>query len=787
MEGLKRIVRSFALFSIVLVLVVQTCVPALAQSQPAWQGADTIQRTLNQAQLALFNGDSAKTQALVAEAIAVADSLSPALSEASQAALSELEAALEQASVGAAKGEAPRFTAAKALIQTQLYRIGYEETLAAIRAGDAASAKQWLLVRTFRHASRFERLKLDASETISQLQNGELQSQESFALVQTELLDTYQAQLNLVLHDLNNLEERDLASSRAQQAAFAKGYFSILASIYREQRGDQAAANTLALFDQMVEQAGQGQSVASFLPEIDTALRGFRAAPLSAAEQQRRASQLLRFTALIAVEYERGVKGNMVTIPLEIDEAATFRDGASAAFSDLRSLLEERDPAKTQEVADLFAGLEKSLLEAKKQSSVTDPSQIQASVDQIGTLLGEIMPAEWQQHDTSADFDIIQASLDQIEQAVAAGEFELAESARLDAYAVLESGPEAKLQAFAAHLVQPIEDAFWYGADGQSGLASLIKRKAPLEEFQTTRKELNGLLSQAEEAISGQSAPGAVLANAALIVFREGLEAVLILASLLGSMKVGTQRSLRKPLWIGTVLALAATVLTWILARGLLSTLARYGERLEAVVSLIAVAVLLLIMNWFFHDVYWTGWMANFHRQKKSIIGGDAGQSLGLVVLGFASIYREGFETVLFLQALVLESGTALVLSGVAIGLLGTVGIGLLVFVVQAKLPHKKMLIFTGVLLVFVLVQMVGNTIHVMQVVGWMSINPIRWLTPYIPYWMGMWFGLYGTWEGIGFQLAAGLFTVGSYFLAEHSQKRSIANSIKQQAKMRTP
>jgi len=91
--------------------------------------------------------------------------------------------------------------------------------------------------------------------------------------------------------------------------------------------------------------------------------------------------------------------------------------------------------------------------------------------------------------------------------------------------------------------------------------------------------------------------------------------------------------------------------------------LARYGEKLAVVVSLIAIAVLLLITNWFFHGVYWKGWMANFHQQKRRIIGGSAGQWLGLVVLGFTSIYREGFETVLFLQALVLESGAGAVLA----------------------------------------------------------------------------------------------------------------------------
>jgi len=119
--------------------------------------------------------------------------------------------------------------------------------------------------------------------------------------------------------------------------------------------------------------------------------------------------------------------------------------------------------------------------------------------------------------------------------------------------------------------------------------------------------------------------------------------------------------------------------------------------------------------------------MAAFHQRKKRILGGHAGQWLGLITLGFASIYREGFETVLFLQALTLEGDVMVVLVGVALGLAGTLLVGLAVFVMQAKLPHKKMLIVTGILIGAVLLQMVGKTVNVLQVIGWLPLHPIRW------------------------------------------------------------
>jgi high-affinity iron transporter len=252
---------------------------------------------------------------------------------------------------------------------------------------------------------------------------------------------------------------------------------------------------------------------------------------------------------------------------------------------------------------------------------------------------------------------------------------------------------------------------------------------------------------------------------------------VLILASLLASLRTLEERKFRRPIIIGAVLAFAATGVTWWLAHQLLNVLLPLGERLEAIVSLIAIGVLLLITNWFFHKVYWTGWMANFHSQKRKIIGGIAvitiSQSVGLVILGFTSIYREGFETVLFLQSLVLEAGLGVVLRGVAIGLLATAAVGVVTFALQVRLPYKKMLIVTGIMIGGVLLTMVGHTVHVMQSVGWLPITPIQGV--FIPFWMGQWFGLFATWQGIGLQIASAVFVIGSYFLAEHQNNEKRA------------
>ncbi|MCX6050684.1 MAG: FTR1 family protein, partial [Chloroflexi bacterium] len=561
------------------------------------------------------------------------------------------------------------------------------------------------------------------------------------------------------------------AMRRAEHAALAEGYFAVLTPAYTEQRGAVAQEQAQQAFAQLRMAALQNQDIKPALATVQASLHNFRAAPLSEAERTRRAGQLLRYLSLVPVEYGRGVVDGHVNRTLEIQEAITFRDGAAAAFADLQNLLDARDVQRTAAIEKSLASLETQLQATLAQTQIAAPAAIQAQSDQLVTDLKAIMPAEWQTTNAAGDFDVINAMLDQMETAAVAGQYDLAESARLEAYALMEVGPEARLMVFAPELKTRLEDLFWNGTGTPKGLAYLIGQRAPVQEIKASRAALNSALSEAQVMLSGSSAPTAVATNAGVIVFREGLEAVLILASLLSSFKRAEEQKYRRPLWMGGLLALFATGLTWVAAHGLLMSLARYGERLEAIVSLIAIGVLLLITNWFFHKVYWTGWIANFHAKKKRLVSGEAGLLLGLVMLGFTSVYREGFETVLFLQALVLEGGTGVVLTGVAIALAGVALIGVITFKLQSNLPYKKMLIYTGVMIGAVLLVMVGNTVHVLQVVGWLPIHVIAGVT--VPTWISTWFGLFATWEGIGLQIASATFVIGSYYWAEHINHRA--------------
>lgn len=281
------------------------------------------------------------------------------------------------------------------------------------------------------------------------------------------------------------------------------------------------------------------------------------------------------------------------------------------------------------------------------------------------------------------------------------------------------------------------------------------------------------------QAIAAQGAPDPLRPNTspmvasldiAVLVFREGLECILVLAAITASM-TGDKRAYRRPVALGAGFAFVATLLTWCVTLGIMNQLTESVPALDlqAATGLLAVIVLLVIMNWFFHKVYWGGWIRAHNRRRKSLFSnGDAGSRLrwGLILLGFTSLYREGFEVVLFLQSYNLRLGGSVVLQGTLLGLTFSGMVAVLTFVLQQRLPYRKMLITTGVLLGVVLLVMVGEQAQEMQLAHWISTTPVRALANLIPDWMSLWFAVFPTYETIIAQLFAAFLVVGSYYAA---------------------
>jgi len=270
-----------------------------------------------------------------------------------------------------------------------------------------------------------------------------------------------------------------------------------------------------------------------------------------------------------------------------------------------------------------------------------------------------------------------------------------------------------------------------------------------------------------------QDATAAVL-DISVLVFREGLECILVISVVLAGM-VGSSSVYRRPVAAGAIAGALATLLTWRIAVTVIDDLSTTisALALQAATGLLAIVVLLVVMNWFFHKLYWTGWISLHTKRKQELLQGDGPHERsrtklwwGLALLGFTSLYREGLEVVLFLQSYRLKLGFSPIRSGVLLGLFFVGTVAVLTFILHSRLPYRRMLVLTGILLGGVLLVMVGEQAQEMQLAHWLPKTDLPTLENVIPCWMGVWFSIFPTVETLAAQAAACLLVLGSYFVA---------------------
>jgi high-affinity iron transporter len=283
------------------------------------------------------------------------------------------------------------------------------------------------------------------------------------------------------------------------------------------------------------------------------------------------------------------------------------------------------------------------------------------------------------------------------------------------------------------------------------------------------------------DPLAPHSDPTAAILDIGVLVFREGLECILVLAAVTAGM-VGSSGAYRRPVAAGVGVAVLATLITWRIAIGVIDGLSTTISALaiQAATGLLAIIVLLVVMNWFFHKLYWTGWISLHTKKKQELLQSDGQPARskmnlwwGFALLGFTSLYREGFEVVLFLQSYRLKLGDRPIGYGVSIGVLFAGVVAVLTFFAHRRLPYRRMLVLTGILLGGVLLVMVGEQAQEMQLAHWIPTTDLPRLANMIPSWMGLWFSVFPTVETLAAQAAAGVLVLGSYFAARGGSLRT--------------
>jgi high-affinity iron transporter len=313
--------------------------------------------------------------------------------------------------------------------------------------------------------------------------------------------------------------------------------------------------------------------------------------------------------------------------------------------------------------------------------------------------------------------DTVRVSIDRTLALVKAGRDQQAFAEAKDGYLSHFEYVEIPLRVADAQLTGDAETQF-------AEIRGLISNKAPTSEIRTAIIELRGMIDDAERKLTdaGLSAPAVVFGQSFIIIFREGLEAVLLVSVLLGYLEVAKARQYRRPILMGMAVAAVATVITFFVLRTALDALPFGREVLEAITALLAVAVLFYVSFWLIARLEHKRWLEFLRARIWTAV--SVGSTAALALVGFTAVYREGFETALFYQALA-SFGPGLgpwILAGLATGIVALAIVSWFIFRLGRRVPVKTFLSIAVVLLMVTSIAFLGNAVHSLQeadVIGW--------------------------------------------------------------------
>ena len=315
-----------------------------------------------------------------------------------------------------------------------------------------------------------------------------------------------------------------------------------------------------------------------------------------------------------------------------------------------------------------------------------------------------------------------------------------ARSAYLDSYEFVE----IPLRAIDPDFTLEVEYQF-------ATLRNLIKQEAPKEEIQDVIIGIRRNLDESERIVSGIGtlAPSIAFTSSFAIIFREGLESVLILGAITTYLEASRNNQFKKYIYYGVIAAFAATTVTWIIASYVIEISGVNRELIEAIAALSATAVLFYVSFWVLNKIEHKKWME--FVKAKVWQATATGSVMVFVMLSFFTVYREGFETVLFYQAM---SGFAKYMEiyvglGFVVGIISLLGLYFVMRKLGRKLPLRVLFGLTMGVGAYLSIAFLGNAIRELQILEIVPYTGLIGIMPRLDINLAMMTGIYPTLETI--------------------------------------
>jgi len=365
-------------------------------------------------------------------------------------------------------------------------------------------------------------------------------------------------------------------------------------------------------------------------------------------------------------------------------------------------------------LADMATRSDREMTAALRREDPADPAATVAWVRREAAFL---------EAPTGVGIDRTRSMVSKAVAALAAGRGAEADRMVLDAYLEGFEPLEPRLRARDAEATLAVEVAF-------RDLRAAIKRG----DAGGVRSAASSLEAHLARVAGEGRRPAVPFIAAFLIYFREGVEAALLVGALLAGLRRLGRADAARFIHAGWVAAIPAGVVTWWVTARVIAISSDQRELVEAVIALLAAAVLFSVSFWMISKAESRHWMAYLKRRLEGLSGRNV---LLLSGLSFLAVYREAAETVLFTQALLLESEAhrLQVWLGAAAGLVAVAAVALGVKRAVERLPLGPFFAVSGLLLCALAISFAGAGMYELVAAGYVPPRPVPF--PEVP-WMGI-------------------------------------------------
>lgn len=457
---------------------------------------------------------------------------------------------------------------------------------------------------------------------------------------------------------------------------------------------------------------------------------------------------------------------------------------------DLRDMIKEgRDAAEIRQLLEgtilPSLGEGQAKVEAAAAASTADPAWGTAAAavgvsgaPAVTARMGDTTEDERSSVRSEIDFirDSLAEMLAHYEAGDTASAYATARTAYLDSYEHVE----VPLRPIAPDFTLEVEYQF-------AELRSQIKAGAPYEDVRETATAIERNLDESERLVTGtgQLAPFIAFSASFAIIFREGLESVLILGAILTYLEASRNNRFRPYVHYGVVAAIAATAVTWVVASYIIEISGANRELIEAIAALSATAVLFYVSFWILNKIEHKKWME--FVKAKVWQATTTGGVMVFVMLSFFTVYREGFETVLFYQAMF---GFAKYMElYVGLGFVAGMASLLVVYFVMRRLgrrlPLRVLFGLTMGIGAYLSIAFLGNAVRELQVIDVVPYTSMIGTIPRLDINMATMTGIYPTLETVVAQIVLlGVYLVASTYvlIMRPRRERAIAAMRKSRA-----